>query len=305
MVDMPRTDAPRATGGGVNATIAEPAVLALDSSSYVEWGAVFAGTVAALAVSFVLLTFGSAIGLSAVSPWTSTRGTLTALSIGAAFWIVLVNVWAFALGGYLAGRMRHRRSGAAPSEVEFRDGAHGVTAWALAISVGAAIAALAASAVARGALDAGAAAARNVGLDPVSVATDTLMRTNRPADARPEDVRTEVAGILARSGAQGEVSAADRTYLAQLVAARSGVNPADAERRVNDTITTMKQAADKARKTAVVMGFLTAASLLLGAAAAWWGATTGGRHRDEGTVWGGLGSHRHAALPTTHPRVTH
>ena len=42
--------------------------------SYVEWGAIFAGAVAALAVSFVLLSFGAAAGLSAVSPWTSASG---------------------------------------------------------------------------------------------------------------------------------------------------------------------------------------------------------------------------------------
>lgn len=298
MVDIQTTDTSRPAASNATAALGERAVLAFDASSYVEWGAVLAGAVASLAVTFVLLTFGAAVGLSAVSPWTSGRGTVTALSYGAAFWVVLVNVWAFALAGYLAGRMRHRRSGATQSESEFRDGAHGVTAWALAVSVGAIVAALAASSLARGALDAGTAAARSVSFDPVSVATDSMLRTNRPADARPEDVRAEIAGILARSGAQAEVTSADRTYLAQLIAARTGIGQQDAERRVDGTIATMKQAADKARKTAVVMGFLTAASLLLGAAAAWWGATTGGRHRDEGSVWGGLGSRRYAALPS-------
>jgi hypothetical protein len=37
--------------------------------SFVEWGAVFAGAVLSAALSFVLLAFGAAIGLSAVSPW--------------------------------------------------------------------------------------------------------------------------------------------------------------------------------------------------------------------------------------------
>lgn len=303
MADIPRPETGRATPAGVT-DIAAVAV-AGDGSSYVEWGAVFAGVVAALAVSFVLLTFGSAVGLSAVSPWTSGRGTATALSIGAGFWLILVNVWAFALAGYLAGRMRHRRGDSAGSETAFRDGAHGVTAWAMAVTVGAVVGALAASSIARGALDAGAAAARNISTDPVSAATDTLLRTSNPAPNAPvTDVRSEISGILARSTTQGEVSAADRTYLAQLVSARTGLPQAEAEKRVNDTIVTMKQVADKARKTAVVIGFITAASLLLGAAAAWWGGTTGGRHRDEGTIWGGLGSHAHASS-YARPRVTH
>ena len=34
-------------------------------ASFVEWGAVLAGAVLAAAISFVLLTFGTAIGLSA------------------------------------------------------------------------------------------------------------------------------------------------------------------------------------------------------------------------------------------------
>ena len=80
--------------------------------------------VLALAVAFVLLTFGSAVGLTAVSPWTSTRASVAAVSIGAAFWMILAHIWAFGLGGYFAGRMRHRHTGAPQLEVEFRDGAH-------------------------------------------------------------------------------------------------------------------------------------------------------------------------------------
>ena len=47
-----------------------PAVVsASPGTSFVEWGAVFAGGAMAAAISFVLLTFGAAIGLSFVSPW--------------------------------------------------------------------------------------------------------------------------------------------------------------------------------------------------------------------------------------------
>jgi hypothetical protein len=45
---------------------------AAGAPSFVEWGAVLAGAVLAAALSFVLLTFGTAIGLSAASPWPSS-----------------------------------------------------------------------------------------------------------------------------------------------------------------------------------------------------------------------------------------
>ena len=99
------------------------------AQSYVEWGAVVGGAVAALATGLVLLNFGAAIGLASVSPFTSTATGLKAVGIGAAFWFLLVTVWSFALGGYLAGRLRHRWNDATPNEVEFRDSAHGLLVW--------------------------------------------------------------------------------------------------------------------------------------------------------------------------------
>lgn len=256
-------------------------------SSYVDWAAVFAGAVVALAVSFVLLTFGAAVGLSAVSPWTSTRGSVASVSFGAAVWLILVHVWAFGLGGYIAARMRHRFSGVPASEVAFRDGAHGVVVWAIAVTVAAAIAALSAVSAAGGAARAAAQAAT----DPVSMATSTLLRPATVTATTPVgDVRADVAVVVARSTATGEISPADRTYLASVVAGRTGLAQPEAERRVNETIIQLKAAVDRARKVAVVLGFLVAATLLLGAAAAWWGASEGGKHRDQGTIWLGLSS---------------
>lgn len=260
-----------------------------DTLPYIEWSPIIAGTVVAMAVSFVLLTFGSAVGLSAVSPWTSTRGSVTAVGMGAAFWLILVNIWAFALGGYLAGRMRHRHSGASEAEVHFRDGTHGAVMWATAVTVGAVIAAMVATSLAKGGLEAAASAARASGSDPVSIAADTLLRTSaKTPNARPEDVRSDVSSLLTRSVGRGELAAADRAYLVDVVATRSGIPAAEAEKRVDATIAQMKTAADRARKAAVVMAFVTAATLLLGVLAAWWGAITGGQHRDQRTVWPGL-----------------
>jgi hypothetical protein len=119
---------------------------------------------------------------------------------------------------------------------------------------------------------------------------DTLFRpaqpnansTNSSADARAETTR-----ILARSLTSGDVPAADRAYLAQLVAARTGVSDTDAQKRVDDTIvqvqadeTKARQAADAARKASAAASIFTALSMVIGAFIACAAAALGGQLRD-------------------------
>ena len=87
--------------------------------SYVEWAPILAGAVIAVSVSFVLLAFGSAIGLAVISPW-SLNPVGSRVIWGGVFWFFIVQLWAFAIGGYMAGRLRHRWPGATQDEVEFR-----------------------------------------------------------------------------------------------------------------------------------------------------------------------------------------
>jgi hypothetical protein len=94
-------------------------------------------------------------------------------------------------------------------------------------------------------------------------------------------VRGEVARIFVRDLRKGEdFTAADRTYLAQVVSARTGLSQPEAEKRVNDTITQAKAAADAARKSAAKLSLWLAASMLIGAFAASLAATEGGKLRD-------------------------
>src|SRR5262245_45224074 len=86
-------------------------------TSYVEWGAVFAGALTASAISFVLLTAGGAIGLSLISPYADESYTKTAASV-AAFWSIAVPILAFLIGGYVAGRLRSARAEASADEVQ-------------------------------------------------------------------------------------------------------------------------------------------------------------------------------------------
>lgn len=256
---------------------------ALPTGGYVEWSAIIAGSVVALAVSFVLLTFGGAAGLGAVSPWNSTATTIVTVSMGTALWMLLSYIWAFSLGGYLSGRMRHRVS-SIPAEAEFRDGAHGLLVWAFAMTVAAVVAAIGFSGPDRTPI-----AERQ----PMASILDTLLRpaTVRP-DAKTDDVRSQAARLLAQAqpvpSAATPATTASRSQLNQLLAARLGVSEADADKRVTEASASLQLAVTKAKKLAVVLAFFTAAALLVAGAAAWVAAGLGGKHRDEGTIWAGF-----------------
>ena len=257
------------------------------AQSYVEWGAVAGGAVAALATGLVLLNFGAAIGLASVSPFTSTAAGLKAVGIGAAFWFLLVTVWSFALGGYLAGRLRHRWNDATPNEVEFRDSAHGLLVWSLAVLVGAVLTTSGLTAASKGL--GSAAGSLTSTSDPIAVTADLLLRTDKPVQqVGTYEVRAEISRLLARSIQARELTPPDRTYLAQVVAARTGIPQADAEKRVDEAVDALKAGVDRARRVGVILGFLTASILLIGGATAWWAAALGGSHRDTNKIWHGF-----------------
>lgn len=80
---------------------------------------------------------------------------------------------------------------------------------------------------------------------------------------------------------QGTLPAADRAYLAQVVAAKTGVNEADGEKRVSETFVEAQVAADTARKTLAHLSLWLFVSLLIGAFCASFAATIGGSQRDQ------------------------
>ena len=102
--------------------------------------AVIGGIVLASAISLVLLTFGSAVGLSFANFRTFTGVAPVWVAIAAASWLLWVQISSFMAGGYLAGRMRRRFHDASEHESDVRDGAHGLLVWAGALVVGAMIA---------------------------------------------------------------------------------------------------------------------------------------------------------------------
>ena len=247
-----------------------------------QWSAVIAGALVAAAVSLVLIAFGTAIGLSVLSSSPTWRDTSPALAVASGLYLLLTALASFGLGGYVAGRLRERWDPAAPGDVvEFRDGAHGVLVWAIAVVIsGLIITASAAQLVFKATEQAGS-PATTTGEPLLAYELDKLFRAERrPTAAEPTYSRAEAGRILLAAASRQGISSADRAYLARLVASQTGIAQPDAERRVEEAVTAATVAVQKARRGAVILGFSTAASLLLGAAAAWYGAAVGGRQRD-------------------------
>jgi hypothetical protein len=244
-------------------------------ASGVSWGAIVAGGIATSALSLLLLALGAGLGFSSVSPWSNSGVSSTTFDIGAGLY-----------RGYLAGRLRTKWVGVHTHEVFFRDTAHGFLAWAFAAVLSAAFLASAASHLATGAsVGLGQAAANQILLDgvPMSNFVDTLLRADPAANRAPIDpaTRDEILRIFAvglREG--GDPSVPDRAYVAQVVAARTGLSQADAEKRVADVILQAKTALDNDRSAAAHLSLWLTASLLIGAFCASLAATEGGQLRD-------------------------
>jgi MFS family permease len=253
----------------------------------VHWGAVIAGAIAAAALAFVLLAFGTGLGLAVSSASPTWRDASFALWFLSGIFFIFVALVSFGFGGYVAGRMRSRLTTVAASdEAEFRDGMHGLLAWALAIVIGAVLALGAVHAAAPAAVPGSGAAGPSTsvaGEDTIAYELDQLFRSERPLPA--DDVnyaRAEAARILLTSSSHSGVSQEDREYLTMLVATRAHVSPEEADARVSKAIPRAHDALKRARSAGVMMAFLTAVAMLLGAAVSWFAAQEGGRERELG-----------------------
>lgn len=258
---------------------------AVAAPMYISWGAVIAGAIAASALTFVLITFGAAIGLAIASPSATWRDTSVALALLSGLWLLLTAIASFALGGYLAGRLRATGESTTADEVELRDGIHGLLVWGLAILIGAALALGLARTAAAPATGNVLAPTASTAEPLLAFELDRLFRADRRAgEAVEPDVRAQAAKIITTSLGHADMAAEDRAYLVRLVMARTGLAQPDAERRVTEVIAQARRAIRRARANAVILAFMAAASLLAGAAVAWFAAGFGGRHRDGEAV---------------------
>lgn len=252
-------------------------------SSGVSWAAVVAGAVVAAALSLTLLALGAGVGLSSVSPWSNAGASASRIGAGAIIWVIIMEIVASAMGGYLAGRLRTKWVNVHTHEVYFRDTATGFLVWALGLVITVAFLASAATSMVSGA-QANAAAQSNNGATggPNEYFVDSLLRSNPPAPEKLDAVvRGEAGRTFTHALGQGEAATSDRTYLAQLVAAKTGLSRADADRRVSEVLEQARQAADTARKAVAHSMYWMFLALLIGAFCASYAATIGGRQRDR------------------------
>jgi hypothetical protein len=255
--------------------------------SGVSWGAVMAGAFVAAALSLALLALGTGIGMSAVSPWTNTGASASAIGWGAIIWLGLMELVSASMGGYVAGRLRTKWVRVHAHEVYFRDTAHGFLVWAVSLVLAAAFLTSAASSMIGGAARTGAgeaSAASQRGNEAASTNgyfVDALLRSNSfNSNQDNTAARNEIGLILANSLRQGNISPADKTYLAGLIAAKTGISEPEAEMRIDDVYAQARQAADTARKAVAHSMYWTFLTLLIGAFSASMAATIGGKQRD-------------------------
>jgi hypothetical protein len=256
----------------------------------VSWAAIFSVALAAVSVTLVLLALGAGLGLSSISPWPNSGASVATFTIMTAIGLIVVQWLAAAIGGFLTGRLRTKWVAVHVHEVFFRDTAHGFLAWAVALVITAAFLASAAASMVgapstpspdgTGGTTGAKAQARE--FDPNAYFIDTLLRSDPvKRDADSTSVYGEVERILANALRHGDVPAEDKSYLAQLVSARTGLSQADADKRVSEVFARAQQTADTTRKIvahSLLWAFL---ALLIGAFCASFAATIGGRQRDH------------------------
>ena len=257
--------------------------------------------------------------------------TAAAIGIGTAIFLIVVHALASGVGGYLAGRLRSKLIGLRGDETYFRDTAHGLVVWAVSALTTILMIAVLAFAAARGTAAVGAATLNAAGEAAGSAAPalmnevdqgdlryfiDSLFRPTAgtpattgtegqaptgttsapmtmPAPRAEGDVRMEreEIGRIVRVALDGEISAEDRTYVAEIVARETGMPQAEAEQRVDqmierakaaktEALETAKQAADAARQAGMYTALWAAVAMLAGAFAASLAATWGGKARD-------------------------
>jgi len=247
-----------------NMTRAAAPAVELDRS-YVDWPAVLAGGVVAVAVAAIFAAFGAALGLSTISAEPG-EGSFNVMLIVTAVWIVVSLVASYLTGGYIAGRMRRRVDQAGADEVTVRDGINGLVVWGLGIltsvlllssvvstrrsavgsgagavatTVGSAVGGMVeGAATAAGALVPEAAVA-----DPMAYVGNTLLRPAQvvAGTGSAEETARQTASILGNVAMTGEISEAERSYLVSAVIEATGATPAQANLRVDEAIAMAQQ----------------------------------------------------------------
>lgn len=241
----------------------------------VSWAAIIAGAAAATALSLILLLLGTGLGLSSISPWAHKGVSSSTFGVSTIVWLVVTQILAAGMGGYLAGRLRTRWIGVHTDEVYFRDTAHGFLAWAVASLATVALLTSAVGAIVNGSVQAaaslaggaatativsGVAAGGEMGKsdDANGVGTATMvyfveslfrkdanMVLSEPNEGNTNTAHStapipEVTRIFLNSMSMKTSSPSDLTYVSQLVSSHTGLTQQEAEKRVNEIYSNIK-----------------------------------------------------------------
>ncbi|HEY6465652.1 MAG TPA: hypothetical protein VIY69_06660 [Candidatus Acidoferrales bacterium] len=256
-------------------------------ASGVSWPAVFAGAFVAMALSLILMALGTGVGLSAGALWANGGAPATAVGVGAIIWLIAIEVIASSTGGYIAGRLRTKWASIHSHEVYFRDTAHGFLVWAVAVVatgafLGAAAASMAGAAATNPSMGAVRGTADTRELNANQYFADTLFRTTNPAAAANDTALRDEANLILINGLKkGALPTQDAIYLSQLLSARTGLPPQQAEQRAQQVFADDLTAATAARKAVAHSLYWLFVALLIGAYCASHAATIGGRQRDQ------------------------
>ncbi len=211
-------------------------------ASGVSWAAVIAGAFVTAALSLTMLALGAGFGLLSRSPWPGRAISRSPLDAAAIIWMIVIQIVACGIGGYLAGRLRTKWAAIHTDEVYFRDTAHGFLVWAVALVMTAAFLGSAATAMVGGV-----AVNSNIGAENAYLEGRLLRPTPNAATA---------LGAIESGRSTADLSAAQ---IAQQE----------------------RQAAEAARKETGRFLLWTFVALLIGAFCASYAATIGGRQRDH------------------------
>ena len=99
------------------------AAVVAERTSRLSWGAVLAGLVFVIAMSWLLFLFGSAVGLG-IADATDMEAIGDGLGMGAVIWMLISSIVTFFLGSVLAARLSGRSN-------ETTGMLHGVTLWSV------------------------------------------------------------------------------------------------------------------------------------------------------------------------------
>jgi len=283
------TDTPISAPAGARASAATLPGTSKWTGQTISWSAVFAGALAALGLSIVLVVLGSAFGFGAMSPFSGDGLSAATIGIVTVIWLILTQIFASIAGGYIAGRTRVRWS-IHKDEVFFRDTVHGFLTWAVASAAMFGMAALAAGggAFTATAVTSAAIVSADETPSPASIITDRLYRTPG-ADLDGQLSSREVADRLVIRAINDEFTLTpdDRNWLVDDVGARVNIDRSAAEARVATALSDItaareeiREAVDTARAASAALAIATALAMMIGAFVACIGAVFGGRERD-------------------------